>query len=76
MRSWKQSFREKMLIPAWGFSQVAMKTTIVSAMVIHASSRSSLELRWGLRLFCMRRFIELDGSTFSNPYRVSVRAYM
>jgi len=57
LRIWKQSFRAKMLISIWGFSQVARRKTIVSAMVIHASSRSRLELRWGLWLFFMRSFL-------------------
>ena len=70
MRIWKQSFRAKMLIPVWGFSQVARKRKIVSAMVIHMSSRSRLELRWEFEFF-MERFVEFDGSTFSNTYGVT-----
>jgi hypothetical protein len=54
-----------------GSSQKAKARTVVSAIEIHASSRSRLGFL-SLLLF-MRKCVEFDGSTFSNPDRTSVQ---
>jgi hypothetical protein len=56
---------------AVGSSQKTIARMVVSAIDIQASSRSRLGFL-SLLLF-MRKCVEFDGSTFSNPHRVSVQ---
>jgi hypothetical protein len=72
LRIWKQSLiRTGAMVPV-GSSQKAIARMVVSAIDIQASSRSRLGFLSGL-LF-MRKGVEFDRSTFSNPDSASVQA--